>query len=227
MMESYKTLPQSTEENFREPRQRQDSYKRDVDIRVQNFIGGKFSEGREFIDSYDPATGRVWAQVPDSGPEIVEEAVRAAKNAYNSWSDTTIQERSKILMRIADLIETNLDQLAKTESKDQGKPVWLATQIDIPRTAYNFRFFATAILHHMEKSSYMDHAQALSYTFRSPVGVFGLISPWNLPLYLLSFKIAPAIACGNTVVCKPSEMTSVTAWMLCSIFQRQDCPLEL
>ncbi|XP_065843545.1 2-aminomuconic semialdehyde dehydrogenase-like [Oscarella lobularis] len=127
-------------------------------------------------------------------------------------------------MKIADLIESNSDELARSESKDQGKPISLAKRVDIPRAIHNFRFFASAILHTTNTSTILDGVGAVNYTQRIPVGVAGLISPWNLPLYLLTFKLAPALATGNTVVAKPSEMTSVTAWMLAKLFNEAGLP---
>jgi aminomuconate-semialdehyde/2-hydroxymuconate-6-semialdehyde dehydrogenase len=136
--------------------------------------------------------------------------VQAAKRAFPAWSATGAEERSRILLKIADLIEQNLDELARLESEDNGKTVALATRMDIPRAVANFRFFATAILHQSSEAHLTDQ-RALNYTLRQPIGVAGLISPWNLPLYLLSWKIAPALAAGNSCVAKPSELTPLTA----------------
>ncbi|KAK3578193.1 hypothetical protein CHS0354_015244 [Potamilus streckersoni] len=191
---------------------------------IQNFINGKFVPSKQFIDSYNPATGKVWAKIPDSDATDVDIAVTAADDAFPGWSATPIQQRSKILLKIADLLESRLDEFAVLESRDQGKPLSLSRTVDIPRAIYNFRFFATSVLHDLNRSSILDAVDAVNYTVRHPVGVAGLISPWNLPLYLLTFKIAPAIAMGNTVVAKPSEMTSVTAWKLCEIFNEAGLP---
>jgi aminomuconate-semialdehyde/2-hydroxymuconate-6-semialdehyde dehydrogenase len=165
----------------------------------------------------------VYGKIPDSGPEDVNRAVSAAKTAFKSWSKTPKQERSKILLKIADLVESRMDQFASAESKDQGKPFTLAKTVDIPRVCANFRFFAGAILHHEERATDMDGV-ATNYTVRTPVGVAGLISPWNLPLYLLTWKLAPALAVGCTVVCKPSEFASVTSWMLCGVMKEAGLP---
>lgn len=191
---------------------------------IENFINGEFVPCESLIDSYDPSTGEIWAKVPNSNADVVDRAVVAAKKAFPSWSSTTPDYRSKILNKIADLIEENLEELAKVESKDQGKPVSLAKSVDIPRAVYNFRFFASAILHSVNTSTILEGVQAMNYTQKIPVGVAGLISPWNLPLYLLTFKIAPALATGNTVVAKPSEMTSVTAWMMAKYFNVAGLP---
>jgi aminomuconate-semialdehyde/2-hydroxymuconate-6-semialdehyde dehydrogenase len=177
-----------------------------------NFIDGRFvpPQSGTYFDNIHPASGNVLAQIPDSDARDVALAVDAAKRAFPSWSAMRAEERSRILLKLADLIEQNLDQLARLESDDNGKPVSLAKRMDIPRAVANFRFFATAILHHASEAHITDQV-ALNYTLRQPVGVAGLISPWNLPLYLLSWKIAPAIASGNTCVAKPSELTPLTA----------------
>lgn len=181
-------------------------------MRVSNFINGAFvaPQSGAYLDDIAPATGEVIAQIPDSDREDVDAAVDAAKRAFPQWSRRPAAERSRILLKIADLIEQNLDELARLESLDNGKPVSLARRMDIPRAVANFRFFATAILHESSEAHVTD-TTALNYTLRQPIGVAGLISPWNLPLYLLSWKIAPAIATGNTCVAKPSELTPLTA----------------
>jgi aminomuconate-semialdehyde/2-hydroxymuconate-6-semialdehyde dehydrogenase len=150
------------------------------------------------------------AEVPDSDARDIDDAVRAAREAFPGWSRTPAAERSRLLLKIADLIEKNFDELAQLEADDSGKPLSLARTLDIPRAIANFRFFATAILHQASEA-HMTDSTAINYTLRQPLGVVGLISPWNLPLYLLSWKIAPAIASGNTCVAKPSEMTPLTA----------------
>src|SRR5687768_61416 len=181
-------------------------------MRLGNFIDGRFVPpvSGTYFDDVCPATGDPLAEIPDSDHRDVANAVAAAKRAFPAWSTTRAEERSRILLRLADLIEQNLDELARMESDDNGKPVALARRMDIPRAVANFRFFATAILHHTSQAHMTDSA-ALNYTLRQPVGVAGLISPWNLPLYLLTWKIAPALASGNTCVAKPSELTPLTA----------------
>ncbi|XP_009317350.1 PREDICTED: aldehyde dehydrogenase family 8 member A1 isoform X2 [Pygoscelis adeliae] len=191
---------------------------------LENFIGGKFVTCSSYIDSYNPSTGDVYCRVPDSGKEEVEAAVKAAKDAFPIWSSKSPLERSRILNKLADLIEHDLEAFAQAESKDQGKTITFARTVDIPRAVYNFRFFASSILHHTTECTEMATMGCVHYTSRAPVGVAGLISPWNLPLYLLTWKIAPAIACGNTVVAKPSEMTSVTAWMMCKLLEKAGVP---
>ncbi|KAK7091190.1 2-aminomuconic semialdehyde dehydrogenase-like [Littorina saxatilis] len=191
---------------------------------VKNFIGGEFVDCDSQLDSFDPSTGQAWAKIPNSGHREVENAVTAATQAFESWSNTTAQQRSKLLFRIADLLESRLEEFAELESRDQGKPIWLAKAVDIPRAVHNFRFFASYILHDMNRSRIQEERGAVQYTIKEPIGVAGLISPWNLPLYLLTFKLAPALAAGNTVVAKPSELTSVTAFKLCEIMQEAGVP---
>jgi aminomuconate-semialdehyde/2-hydroxymuconate-6-semialdehyde dehydrogenase len=181
-------------------------------MQIANFINGEFVAPRSgaYFDDINPATAEVIAAIPDSDERDVDDAVRAAKAAFPAWSRTPAAERSNLLLKLADVIEKNLDELARIESIDNGKTISLAKRLDIPRAVANFRFFATAILHQSSDAHVMD-AAALNYTLRQPLGVVGLISPWNLPLYLLSWKIAPAIAAGNSCVAKPSELTPLTA----------------
>jgi len=186
--------------------------------KVLNFIDGQFVEpvGEKYLDNIEPATGKPYSQVADSDARDVERAVAAAEKAFPDWSRTTAADRSSLLLRIADLIERDLEKFARAESIDTGKPLSLARGLDIPRAASNFRFFATAILH-TENEAHVTDGIAFNYTLRQPRGSVGLISPWNLPLYLLSWKIAPALACGNTAIAKPSELTPMTAQLLCEI----------
>ena len=181
-------------------------------MKLQNFINGRFSPPASgaYFDDIGPATGDVIAEVPDSDARDVDAAVRAATAAFPGWSRTPVAQRSKLLIRLADLIEKNLEEHARLESHDSGKTVSLPRRQDIPRAVANLRFFATAILHDATEAHPTDGV-ALNYTLRQPMGVAGLISPWNLPLYLLTWKIAPAIAAGNTCVAKPSELTPLTA----------------
>jgi aminomuconate-semialdehyde/2-hydroxymuconate-6-semialdehyde dehydrogenase len=153
----------------------------------------------------------------------VDRAVEAARNAFPIWSHTAAATRSRILLRIADLIEAHLDPLARAESVDTGKPLSLARSLEIPRAAANFRFFGTSILHFHSECHPMDDI-ALNYTLRKPRGIAGIISPWNLPLYLLSWKVAPALAVGNTVVAKPSEITPMTAHLLADLCSEAELP---
>src|SRR5262245_12463811 len=187
-------------------------------VQIQNFIDGQFvrpKNGR-YLANIEPATGSPYSQVPDSDAADVELAVAAAAKAFPQWSRTPAAERSNFLLRIADLIERDLEKFARAESIDTGKPIMLARSLDIPRAVSNFRFFATAILH-TENEAHVTDGVAFNYTLRQPRGIAGLISPWNLPLYLLSWKIAPAIAVGNTAIAKPSELTPMTASLLCEV----------
>lgn len=184
-------------------------------IKIENYIDGKLVApiSGEYLDNFNPATAEIYSLIPDSDERDVELAVKAAKSAFPGWSKTSHDERFEILMRIVRLIEKNLDALAEAESVDNGKPVSLAKRVDIPRAAANFRFYATAQMH-LSNESYETVNQAINYTLRQPIGVVGCISPWNLPLYLFTWKIAPAIAAGCCVVAKPSEVTPMTAYLL-------------
>lgn len=194
-------------------------------MQIKNFIAGEFANPRSgaWLDNVEPATGKVYSQVPDSDENDVEAAVTSAETAFPAWSKMPAGIRSSILLRLADLIEENLESLAQAESIDNGKPIALSRSLDIPRAAANFRFFATAILHFSSEAHVTDGV-ALNYTLRQPRGVCGLISPWNLPLYLLTWKIAPALACGNTAVAKPSEITPMTAYLLGELCQKAGLP---
>src|ERR1700747_3729156 len=193
--------------------------------KIQNFIDGQFVEplGRRYLDNVEPATGKAYSQVADSDARDVDLAVAAAEKAFIEWSRTSAADRSRILLRIADFIERDLVKFARAESIDTGKPISLARTLEIPRAVANFRFFATAILH-TESEAHMTDNVAFNYTLRQPRGIAGLISPWNLPLYLLSWKIAPAIAVGNTAIAKPSELTPMTAYMLCEVAREAGLP---
>lgn len=186
--------------------------------RIANYIAGALQAplNGKYIDNTNPATGEVYSQIPDSDKKDVDEAVGAAKAAFTLWSTTPAEERFKVLNRIAQLIDDNLDALALAETNDNGKPLWLSKKVDIPRASSNFRFFATGIMHFSTDSHSMED-KAINYTIRQPIGVVGCISPWNLPLYLFTWKIAPALAAGNCVVAKPSEVTPMTAYLLSHI----------
>ncbi|KAB7495501.1 Aldehyde dehydrogenase family 8 member A1 [Armadillidium nasatum] len=188
-------------------------------FKLENFIGGNFVPCHRYIDSFEPATGKILLQIPDSGSLEVDAAVAAASKAFIQWSSMSIERRAEYLLKVADILEEQLEEFAVAESRDQGKPVWLARNLDIPRAVKNFRHYASTTPHILGTSKELTESNTLCYTTRSPIGVAGLISPWNLPLYLLTFKIAPALICGNTVVAKPSEMTSLTAYKLCKVFK--------
>jgi aminomuconate-semialdehyde/2-hydroxymuconate-6-semialdehyde dehydrogenase len=182
---------------------------------LENYIGGEHVKpaSSEYLDNVNPATGDVYSYIPDSDDRDVHLAVQAAQAAFPAWSTTPPEERFEILMRLVSLIERDSEQLALAESIDNGKPLSLARTMDIPRAAANFRFYATAAMH-TSNESHETIGQAINYTLRQPLGVVGCISPWNLPLYLFTWKIAPAIASGNCVVAKPSEVTPMTAYLL-------------
>ncbi len=192
---------------------------------LKNFIGGDFSEplSGKFIDVINPATGEVITQTPDSDEKDIDAAVKTAQKAFLSWSITPTEMRFTILNKIASLIDKNLNFLAETETNDNGKPFWLTKKVDIPRASSNFRFFATGIMHFSNESHGMED-KAINYTLRQPLGVVGCISPWNLPLYLFTWKIAPALAAGNCVIAKPSEITPVTAYLLGQICKEAGLP---
>ena len=195
-------------------------------MNIQNFINGKFENPirNDWVDNYCPAIGEVYGQIPNSSKADVEHAYQAAKDAFPNWSQTTLEVRSRILIKISELLEVNLLRLAEAESKDNGKPVNLAKAIDIPRAASNFRFFGNAITQFASESHESVGQNAINYTLRQPIGVVGCISPWNLPLYLFTWKIAPAIAAGNCVVAKPSEVTPMTAHLLGEICNEAGLP---
>ncbi len=185
---------------------------------LSNYIGGSLqpSLSGNFLDNYNPATGKVYSKIPDSNEADVELAVAAAEKAFEGWSNTSNTERSRIMLKIAGIINKRFDELAEAESLDSGKPLSLAKRMDIPRAHDNFEFFGNAI-QQFASESHINTNQSINYTTRTPIGVVGCISPWNLPLYLFTWKIAPAIAAGNCVVAKPSEITPYTAFLLSDI----------
>ncbi len=197
----------------------------DIPFHLENFIGGNFIGplSGQFIDNINPATGSVSGKTPDSNEKDVDAAVSEAKKAFEKWSITSAEERFTILNRIAALIDENADALALAETNDNGKPLWLSTKVDIPRASSNFRFFATGAMHYASESHQME-TNAINYTLRNPVGIVGCISPWNLPLYLFTWKIAPALAAGNCVIAKPSEVTPVTGFLLGKICKDAGLP---
>lgn len=183
-------------------------------IEIQNYIDNEFkpSANATTLENIDPSTATSYSSLPSSDAIDVVYAVKSSKKAFERWKNTSAQERATWLNKIADDIELNLEAYAEAESKDTGKPLWLARSLDIPRAVENFRFFANRILNYESKSYQMQNI--ISYVQRPPIGVCALISPWNLPLYLLSWKIAPCLAAGNVAICKPSEVTPMTAFLL-------------
>ena len=193
--------------------------------KIYNYINGELlaPNSGNYLDNVSPVNGQVYSYVPDSDAQDVEAAIQAAKEAFPSWSGLSKQDRYEHLMRLSEGIKNRFEELVAAESYDNGKPEWLARLVDIPRASTNIEFFATASLHYASELHDMD-GNALNYTLRKPVGVVGCISPWNLPIYLLTWKIAPALAAGNTVVAKPSEVTPMTAHILGEICQEVGFP---
>ena len=193
--------------------------------KLQNYIDGNWQDpaSGEYIENMDPSRGTVYSLIPDSGKTDVDRAAQAARNAFPKWSASSVQERSAVLMRIAKGIEQRLEELAHAESRDNGKPIQLARAVDIPRSSENFAFYASAILHEKSEAHLMG-PDGFNYTLQQAMGVAGCISPWNLPLYLFSWKIAPALAAGCSVVAKPSEVTPYTAWKLSEICMEAGLP---
>ncbi|HRG58139.1 MAG TPA: aldehyde dehydrogenase [Bacteroidia bacterium] len=186
--------------------------------KISNYINGQLVApvGESYLDNFNPSTGQLYSYIPDSDHRDVELAYQAASAAFSSWSVTSSEDKFKIMMKISTLIEQNLEMLAQAESIDNGKPIGLARVMDIPRAASNFQFYAQAITQFSSEAHQMEQS-FLNYTLRQPIGVVGCISPWNLPLYLFTWKIAPALAAGNCVVAKPSEVTPMTAFLLSKI----------
>lgn len=193
--------------------------------KILNYIDGELRAplSKNYLENYNPAEGKVYSYLPDSDADDVHEATLAAQSAFRSWSSLPAEKRSAYLQKIADLINRDLDQLALAESRDQGKPVKLAKAMDIPRAAANMSFYASAAIHFASEAHITD-TQAINYTVRNPIGVAGCISPWNLPLYLFTWKIAPALAAGCTVVAKPSELTPMTAYLFSKLCMEAGLP---
>ena len=193
---------------------------------LNNYIDGNYADpiADDWLDLYNPSNGEVYGKLAKSKKEDVENAYKAAAAAFPSWSNTSIDERSRILLKVAELIEKNLDKLAEAESMDNGKPLSLAKAVDIPRASSNFRFFGNAITQFASEAHESVGMNTMNFTLRQPIGVVGCISPWNLPLYLFTWKVAPAIAAGNCVVAKPSEVTPLTAFLLGEILTEAGLP---
>lgn len=193
--------------------------------KLANYINGELIApvSGDYLDNYNPAEGKVYSMLPDSDARDVQQAVDAAMGAFSAWAGMPVEKRSAILVKIADLIDRDLDKLALAESRDNGKPVMLARKLDIPRASANLRFFATGAIH-FSSEAHATGSDALNYTLRTPVGVAGCISPWNLPLYLFTWKIAPALAAGCTVVGKPSELTPMTAFLFSQLCMEAGLP---
>ncbi len=192
---------------------------------LENYIGGEWivNSMDGTLMNFDPSIGEVYGHLPNTGKESVDTAVEIAKQAFSKWKNTPVSERAAILWRIAEMIDTHAEELAMAECIDNGKPLSLCKKTDIPRAAANFRYFAQAITQ-FNNESFKSEPQVFHYTTQDPLGVVAAISPWNLPLYLFTWKIAPALAAGNTVVAKPSEITPVTAYLLSKIVHMAGLP---
>ena len=193
--------------------------------KIANYINGSMVEpsSGKYFENIDPSTGKAYSFIPDSDADDIDIAVQAAQKAFPEWSGLSLEKRSKYIIRLSEGIEKRMDEFVNAESLDNGKPVSLAAQVDIPRAVSNFHFFATAILHFASESHSMEGV-GINYTTRKPIGVVGCISPWNLPLYLFSWKIAPALASGNCVIAKPSEVTPYSAYLLSEVAQEIGLP---
>lgn len=185
---------------------------------IFNYIDGAHvpPAGGAYLANVNPAEGSIYSQVPDSDKQDVDRAVAAAKKAFAAWAAMPTDNRCAVLLRIAELIDRDADKLALAESTDNGKPVKVARTLDIPRASANMRFFATGAIH-FASEAHVTGTEAVNYTLRTPAGIAACISPWNLPLYLFTWKIAPALAAGCTVVAKPSELTPMTAYLFSAL----------
>ena len=186
-------------------------------LNIENYIDGTLtpSSHHDFIDVYNPSTGKVYAQCPDSSIKDLDSAIESAKSSLSLWSGLSQQERSEFIFTIADKIEAKLDEFAIAESTDNGKPISLSKSLDIPRSIKNLRFFARLALN---KENLIFHQENVtSKVMKQPIGIVGTISPWNLPLYLFTWKIAPALVSGNCVISKPSEITPYTAYLFSKV----------
>ena len=187
-------------------------------VAIQNYINGRFQDTltRSTLELVNPSLGEVYGTLPDSNSDDVSEAIQAAQAAFPAWKILSLEHRFDYLLKLANGIAERIQEFVEAESRDNGKPQWLAAQSDIPRAISNLKFFASAQMNFPSESHHTP-GQGLNYTLRQPIGVVGCISPWNLPLYLFTWKIAPALAAGNTVVAKPSEITPYTAYLLSKV----------
>lgn len=193
--------------------------------KIENYINGHLipPSGDDYLDNVEPATGQIYSLIPESNEQDLELAVTAAEKAKNNWANTSLENRAAILCRLADLIDENADELAKAEAVDNGKAVTFAKAVDIYRSAANIRFFAHAATQFASESHAMAN-EAINYTLRDPIGIVGCISPWNFPLYLFTWKISPALASGNVVIAKPSEVTPMTAYLFSKLCIKAGLP---
>jgi len=185
---------------------------------IKNYINGELRDAlsNKIINVVNPSIGKVYGTLPDSDSQDVMLAIEAAREALPAWKILSFEQRFDLLLKLANVIESRMNEFVEAESMDNGKPEWLAAQSDIPRAISNLKFFASAQMNFPSESHHTPN-QGLNYTLRQPIGIVGCISPWNLPLYLFTWKIAPALAAGNTVVAKPSEITPYTAYLLSTV----------
>ena len=183
-------------------------------IEIKNYINGSLSFDNQLnkIDVVSPINGRIYARCLNSDSNTLNSAIKSAKKAFPKWKKLSINDRSQYLLNIADLLENKIDEFSKYESIDNGKPYKLSKNLDIPRAIENLRFFAS-IARGLKSDSFIMEGKGLNYTIKEPLGLVGTITPWNLPLYLFTWKIAPAIVTGNCVIAKPSEITPMTAYL--------------
>lgn len=193
--------------------------------KILNYINGALvaPHADAWLENPNPSTGAIYSLIPDSDASDVDAAVAAAEAAKEAWASTTAKARSRYMMQIAQGIEQRMEEFALAETTDNGKPLWLSRSVDIPRAVSNFEFFATAILHEHSEAHQTDET-AINYTYQKPVGLAGCISPWNLPIYLFTWKIAPALAAGCCVIAKPSEVTPMTAYLLSEVCKEVGLP---
>ncbi len=194
---------------------------------IQNVVGGQHVDGPSRFDKIDPVDGSLAARVHEADPGVVDRAVLAARGALDKWSATSVAARTALLRQVADRIEERFDDFVAAEVSDTGKPVAQARELDVARAVANFRSFADTVASAGQPSFLTDlpgGRQALNYAVRKPLGVVAVIVPWNLPLLLLTWKVAPALACGNTVVVKPSEETPSTATLLAEVLSDAGVP---
>lgn len=196
----------------------------DQQVEIRNFIDGKLTPpaSGEYFDNIEPATGKVYSKIPESNDADLDQAVKAAQKAFPAWRDTPVNERAACLEKLADLIDASKEAFIAAESRDNGKPVGLTSTVDIPRGTFNFRAFAKSMREFSDRDFKKENTE--SYILRSPIGVVATISPWNLPLLLFTWKIAPALVTGNCVIAKPSEVTPMTAYMLSELVNEAGFP---
>ena len=194
-------------------------------IEIKNYINGKLSNNSNLnhIEVYNPSIGKIYATCPNSDSKTLDSAIKSSKKAFPAWSKLSYSERAKFLFKISNLLEKNIDKFSKYESMDNGKPLTLSRNLDVPRAIENLRFFGSIISNNKSDAFYMENI-GINYTIKQPLGIVGTISPWNLPLYLFTWKIAPALVTGNCVIAKPSEITPMTAYLFSKLCIEAELP---